>query len=929
MSELVVPTIDEDTDTLTAALAYADCGWYVLPTAPRNKNPGSRVGAGWPAKSSRDPQQIAAWFAGSADGLALHVGRSGALVFDVDAPDALPEVLTRYLHIAPYQATRLDEPSRGHYVFSAPQGRLLGNSKGALSGGWGEVRGTNGIIVAAPSAHAHPDGRYRWLRTGPVPPLPDELAAMLPEASPATDAATDSTVRTFLTEHTSSSNPGLLSAVVSGFTREVRDGHSRHGAAVTAACWAMREAAAGYYPATEAANKLRAAFLHSVEQTRPGSGRVAGDPMAPTDWAGALAWAIGQARATDPATTRERVQASIDPAPLKATAGGDGASASGGDGGGGGGGGDRYGPSPTDVPPDDEKRNDDETTGSGKPSASTRLVQVAEELYEFGVSDSGETFGVPRCGPKVLRLLRGGKTSLRGQLTREYFRRYGKAAPAQALADALLVVEGIAQDSEEQTLHLRVAAPEGGSCGGGGGRYGPSLTEGGDVWLDLSDATGRAVAITAAGWTVQPAPPVLFKRTALMSALPEPARGADLAELWRWLNITEADRPLVAAWLAAVLFEDIPHPILSISGEQGTGKSTAEKVLVSILDPSPVPTRKPPRDAESWVTAAAGSWVVGLDNLSDIPPWLSDSLCRAVTGDGDVRRKLYTDGDMAVFSFRRCVVLNGIDLGALRGDLADRLLPVALDVIPEERRLPETELWPRWKHAHPQILGAVLDLVAGVKAALPSVELKKKPRMADFAQVLAAVDHVLGTAGLPRYLAKQAELATESLTDDTFISSTARKITSTFDGTSTDLLGRVSLPEGVRAPKGWPTTARQATQLLRRQAPVMRKAGWTIHDDAGHNKDGVLRWTITPPSTRDGPYPPPRHPQDPPSAFDLASGHSEPGGDGEGRYEPSLTEVPALNGSDPTTEAALHLLRSELGAVPITEATTTTERNEP
>lgn len=516
-------------------------------------------------------------------------------------------------------------------------------------------------------------------------------------------------------------------------------------------------------------------------------------------------------------------------------------------------------------------------TGDKSASASTRLVQVAEELYVFGVSDSGETFGVPRTGPKVLRLLRGGKTSLRAQLTREYFRRYGRAAPAQALADALLVVEGIAQDSDEQTLHLRVAEHDG------------------VIWLDLGDATGRAIAITSTGWTVRPTPPVLFKRTALMAALPEPVHGADLAELWEWLNVTEADQPLVGAWLVTVLFDGIPHPILSISGEQGTGKSTAEKVLVSILDPSPVPIRKPPRDADSWVTAAAGSWVVGLDNLSDIAPWLSDSLCRAVTGDGDVRRKLYTDNDMAVFSFRRCVILNGIDFGAVRGDLADRLLPVELDVISEERRLPETELWPRWEDAHPPILGAVLDLVAGVKAALPSVHLAKKPRMADFAQVLAAVDHVLGTTGLPRYLEKQAELATESLTDDMFISAIARTISNTFAGSSAELLCRVSVPEGTRAPKGWPTTARQATQLLRRQAPVMRKAGWTIHDDGSHNKNGVLRWTITPPSPANGPYSSPPSPPSPPSASDLGGDLAVSGGDGGdgGRqYGPSLTEVP-------------------------------------
>src|SRR5262249_50352390 len=145
----------------------------------------------------------------------------------------------------------------------------------------------------------------------------------------------------------------------------------------------------------------------------------------------------------------------------------------------------------------------------------------------------------------------------------------------------------------------------------------------GRLWLDLGDNTGRAIRIDAAGWSIESSAPVLFRRTEVTAALPEPQRGADLDELWAWLNVDPPDPALVAAWLIAVLYPDMPHPVLNFSGEQGTGKTTAEKVLVLVLDPTPVPCRKVPRDAESWVTAAAGSWVVGLDNLSDIPAWLS------------------------------------------------------------------------------------------------------------------------------------------------------------------------------------------------------------------------------------------------------------------------------------------------------------------
>jgi hypothetical protein len=469
----------------------------------------------------------------------------------------------------------------------------------------------------------------------------------------------------------------------------------------------------------------------------------------------------------------------------------------------------------------------DLVTDDVKKSAATVLVDLAVELYEFGCSSEGEPYAVPRSGPKVIAMLRGGRSSLRAQLARRYFARTRKAAPQQALADALLVVEGMALERDPVELHLRVARAAGA------------------IWLDLADETGEVVRIGASGWQIVSEAPVLFRRTALNAPLPRPTAGGCIDELWRWLNVSPDDRPLLIAFLVAALHPAIPHPILELAGEQGTGKTTAERTIVSVIDPSPVPTRKAPRDADSWVSAAAGSWVVGIDNVSAMPEWRSDSLCRAVTGDGDVRRRLYTDGDLHVVAFRRVVIITGIDLGAIRGDLAERLLPIELSVIDSSHRLEEADLWPAWEHAHPRILGALLDLVASCQAVAPSVELETRPRMADFARVVACVDRVLGTDGLARYITKQSTLAAEALTGDSFVAAMIDTLKATFTGTSTDLLARIPTPE--RTPKGWPTNPRSVTTILRRQAPVMRKAGWTVTDDGAANQAHATRWSITPP----------------------------------------------------------------------------------
>lgn len=462
-----------------------------------------------------------------------------------------------------------------------------------------------------------------------------------------------------------------------------------------------------------------------------------------------------------------------------------------------------------------------------KKSAATVLVELATKRYTFGTSTDGEPYAVPVIGDPVPRLLRAGKRGLRAELARLYYEQHGKAAPQQALADALLVIEGMASTAEPEPLAQRVAQTDTA------------------WWLDLGDDTGDAIRIDATGWKIT-RPPMKFRRTVLTSPLPHPVTG-DVAELWTFAHVTKPDRPLLLAAMVSALIANMPHPIVALTGEQGTGKSTVARCVIDLLDPSPVPLRKPPRDAESWVTAASGSWAVAIDNLSAIPDWLSDTLCRASTGDGDVRRRLYTDAGLAVFAFRRCVFLTSIDLGALRGDLGDRALVIDLALITERARLRDADLATRWQAARPRILGGLLDLAAKVARALPIMSLPEAPRMADYACILAAVDQVCGTNGLDRYVNRAQSLAAEALQDDAFILAMPDK----FDGTSAELLAAVRVAD--KPPKDWPANARAVTTRLKRQAPVMRKAGWTVKEaEDAHFK--VTSWQITRPEKTRNPH---------------------------------------------------------------------------
>lgn len=469
------------------------------------------------------------------------------------------------------------------------------------------------------------------------------------------------------------------------------------------------------------------------------------------------------------------------------------------------------------------------TDQTKKKSAAARLTEIARDRYEFGVSETGHCYALPLFGPRVMVMLTGKGGSLRAELAAAYLDQYDVPPPQQALQDAMQALQGLALRATARALALRVAD------------YDDHL------WLDLGDDTGEIVKIGARGWEIVGEAPVLHRRTALTAPLARPTPRGDLSSLWELLNVAPTDRATLTAFLVAALMPDIPHPVLLLTGEQGSGKSTAARIIASIIDASTVQLRKPPRDLDSWTTAAFGSHVVAVDNLSVLPDWLSDALCRAATGDGDVKRSLFTDGDLFVFQFKRVVILNGIDVGSVRDDLADRLVTVDLHRIEETDRARDDDLTRRWQEALPGILGGLLDLTTQVLEVLPTVHLERAPRMADFAHVLAAVDQIQGSDGLGRYRDQSSELASDAVASVPVLAALAEAIPEPWQGSTADLLSRLEATLGdTRPPKGWPAGARALTSELKRRAPSLRRLGWTVEQLEGRTKGGKP-WKLEPP----------------------------------------------------------------------------------
>jgi hypothetical protein len=131
--------------------------------------------------------------------------------------------------------------------------------------------------------------------------------------------------------------------------------------------------------------------------------------------------------------------------------------------------------------------------------------------------------------------------------------------------------------------------------------------------------------------------------------------------------------------------------------------------------------------------AANNGQVLAFDNLSGLPTWLSDALCRLASGGSFAVRQLYSDDEEVLFKAARPTLLNGIEDVISRSDLADRAISLTLGPIAEEQRRSEAELWREFEPARPRILGALLDAAAHGLRVLGCVRLDRLPRMADFA----------------------------------------------------------------------------------------------------------------------------------------------------------------------------------------------------
>ncbi len=211
-----------------------------------------------------------------------------------------------------------------------------------------------------------------------------------------------------------------------------------------------------------------------------------------------------------------------------------------------------------------------------------------------------------------------------------------------------------------------------------------------------------------------------------------------------------------------------------------------------------------------------------------------------MTGGGFSKRQLYTDDDDIIYSFKRCIGFNGINLVATKADLLDRGLIIQLERISEEKRRKIEDIWNHFKEIRQQLLGYIFDILVKVleKKKQGGIELKGYPRMADFAEVAEIIARCMGYADnkfLAAYYTNIGLQTEQSLESSPITASIIKFMDSRtgWIGTATELLNELeevagSLKINTKNNRLWPSAPNSFSRRLNEVKTNLREVGITV-----------------------------------------------------------------------------------------------------
>lgn len=277
------------------------------------------------------------------------------------------------------------------------------------------------------------------------------------------------------------------------------------------------------------------------------------------------------------------------------------------------------------------------------------------------------------------------------------------------------------------------------------------IFNGNDIWAyELERKTERCVVITPDELYVGNVPGVIFKYASDFQDQIEPDWDIEKEAIFGLVHEhfsfkNKRQEMLFLLYLITSFWGlNICHPLLILTGEKGSSKSTTMRKLERLIDPKKSDLCGLPKGADGLELRLSNSYFVGLDNLSGISRNVSDTIARAVTGGSVTKRELYENTKEIVLNIKAVVAINGVSLVARESDLLDRSLILELKRIEPRKIKCEEELWRNFERDRPRFLGCIFQILAEAMYDEKEVNVQGKIRLADFHIACVKVGRVLG-----------------------------------------------------------------------------------------------------------------------------------------------------------------------------------------
>jgi len=341
--------------------------------------------------------------------------------------------------------------------------------------------------------------------------------------------------------------------------------------------------------------------------------------------------------------------------------------------------------------------------------------------------------------------------------------------------------------------------------------------------------------------------PVYFRRTSGMDklALPENMSPACLLPLLQELApLHNTDQELLRlGFLLSCLWPEGPYPIMNLYGPPESGKGYHSRVIRMIVDPVRAPLQGIPHQEQELLLEASRERLLVLDNVSRLPVWGSNALCRISTGTAYRRKRLYTDSAVMTLHVCNPILVNSVEQVLVAPDLVSRALFIDLPPMPDAGRIDENDMLAKVSEALPRILYALFAIVSNSLNHPPTVTIQS--RLTPTFRLMTTAEKMLGLdAGtFHRAYNRNRSVGHDVVLAEYAYLSTVRDLVEDgngrWEGLAKDLLG--TLNTRVKSPlrgENWPTSAFMLTKQLRGMSNSLADVGFKVEFNVNRMRMG-------------------------------------------------------------------------------------------